>query len=41
MLATIISARCSSGRLPNKALKEIIPGYTSIDIVITRAKQIG
>ena len=41
MLATIISARCSSSRLPNKALKEIIPGHTSIDIVITRAKQIG
>ena len=41
MLATVISARCSSSRLPNKTLREIIPGYSSIDIVITRAKQIG
>tara|TARA_Y100001949_G_scaffold56812_1_gene47700 strand:- start:1386 stop:2129 length:744 start_codon:yes stop_codon:yes gene_type:complete len=41
MLATVISARCLSSRLPNKALEEIIPGFRAIDIVIIRAKQIG
>ena len=41
MLATVISVRCLSSRLPNKALEEIIPGFRAIDIVIIRAKQIG
>ena len=41
MLATVISARCLSSRLPNKVLEEIIPGFRAIDIVIIRAKQIG
>ena len=38
---TIVSARCSSSRLPNKALLEINNELKSIEIVIERAKLIG
>ena len=38
---TIVSARCSSSRLPNKALLEIKDNLRSIEIVIERAKLIG
>jgi len=38
---TIVSARCSSSRLPNKALLEINNDLKSIEIVIERAKLIG
>ncbi len=38
---TIVSARSSSSRLPNKALLEINNDFKSIEIVIERAKLIG
>lgn len=37
--AAIVSVRNSSTRLPNKAIMEIKNNFTSIDVVIQRAKK--
>lgn len=41
LISVIVSARCSSSRLPNKALLKIKNSLRSIEIVIERAKLIG